>query len=318
MPNLLGRMRGRLRDLVRALLRRLASAAGCDLVVRTYYSPIPDVSALPTDLWSSPREVPGVSIDVEAQLAFFEAELLPYLTEFDPPVSPEDSHGGYYLGNPFYGPVDAHALYCMIRHYKPARVMELGSGYSTRIIAQALARNRADGSLGEHQVFDPYMGDHGIATSGSDTVRSIPATEIPIDEFLALAEDDVLFVDTTHTVRVGGDVNRLLLEAIPRLSPGVVIHIHDVFLPWEYPKIWLTTFRRFWTEQYLLQALLCENACLSVLFGCHACARSAPDRFGEWIASFDPASLSPPADATDLVSPSGFWMRRTSGGDQQR
>lgn len=279
--------------------------------MRSYYSPIVDPSTLPADLWTKPVPTPGVTIDMDAQLAFIDTELTSYLAEFDPPVHDPGGTARYYLDNPYYGSIDAFLLYAMVRHYKPARVMELGSGFSTLVVAAASRMNSNDGSPFAHTVFDPYAGDHGVAAAALTSVKRVSATQIPMAEFEALAPNDILFVDTTHTVRAAGDVNRLLLEVLPLLKPGVLIHIHDVFLPWEYPEIWLRTFRRNWSEQYLLQALLCENPRFEVKLACHAVARYAPERLRALIPAFQTESLAPPLNGTHLVTPSAFWLRRT-------
>jgi hypothetical protein len=84
--------------------------------------------------------------------------------------------------------------------------------------------------------------------------------------FERLEAGDILFIDSSHVVKTGSDVNYLFLEVLPRLKPGVVIHVHDIFLPHEFPKAWVMDLHLFWTEQYLLQAFLTHNAEFEVLF----------------------------------------------------
>jgi hypothetical protein len=110
----------------------------------------------------------------------------------------------------------------------------------------------------------------------------------------------VLFVDTTHTVRTGGDVTHIVLDILPRLVAGVVVHFHDIFLPYEYPEDWVIGRRLAWGEQYLLQAFLAFNDAFEILVPNHATARGAPDALGSLVSSFDP----------DVVRPGGFWIRR--------
>jgi hypothetical protein len=125
------------------------------------------------------------------------------------------------------------------------------------------------------------------------------ATDIALEEFAALDAGDVLFVDTTHTVKTGGDVNYLVLEALPALSPGVLVHFHDIFLPWEYPRLWLEK-ELYWAEQYLLQAFLAFNPRFEVLFAAHHLSRAAPDRLARTVPSFRPGKW-----------PGAFWLRVT-------
>ena len=91
------------------------------------------------------------------------------------------------------------------------------------------------------------------------------ATDLPLELFSELGAGDILFVDTTHVVRLAGDVNFVVLDVLPRLQEGVIVHFHDIFLPWEYPRPWLTEMGYYWTEQYLLQAFLAYNREFEVL-----------------------------------------------------
>jgi hypothetical protein len=111
------------------------------------------------------------------------------------------------------------------------------------------------------------------------------AQEVPLEAFAALGAGDVLFVDTTHVVKLGGDVNRVVLDVLPRLAPGVLVHFHDVYLPWEYhPR--LVAESGFWNEQYLLQAHLAENPRSAVLFGAQAVTRRHRDEVERVVPSF--------------------------------
>src|SRR5206468_1730052 len=118
-----------------------------------------------------------------------------------------------------------------------------------------------------------------------------------------LGPDDVLFVDTTHTVKVGGDVNRVILDVLPTLAPGVHVHIHDIYLPWEYPREFLAERSFYWAEQFLLQAFLAFNDRFEILFGTHALVRRYPDRIRTLIPGTGRG-----------VSPSAFWFRRVGAG----
>ncbi len=291
-----------------AHLRRLAEDAtrwvlkpvGYELSRRTFYSPIPIVEELPPSLWDGPSELPGVDLRVEDALALLNGPLLPHLAEFRPPPRPTGS-GGFWLHNSSYESVDAETLYAIVRHLKPARVHELGSGASTHVIHLAALANAGEGSPLEHTVFDPfpYQASPMGPVLGVET-HPIRAEDLDPARFAALQADDVLFVDTTHTVRTGGDVTHIFLDILPRLAPGVTVHVHDVFLPYEYPRDWVVDQRRAWAEQYLLQAFLAFNRDFEVVLPNYALARAAPDVLQRLIPSFDPAT----------VRPGGFWFRR--------
>jgi hypothetical protein len=276
-----------------------ARKLGFDVVGKHYYSPIPDLSGLPHHLWEDESELLGVRFDSDAGLEFARRDLAPFLAEYDPPRQPTGYPRDFYLENGFYGSVDAELLYAVVRHVAPRRVVELGSGASTLVIADARARNqRADS---DHRVFDPFPRPELVdVLSGVAELHRVPATEIALDEFLRLEAGDVLFVDTTHTVKIGSEVNRIILEILPVLSPGVFVHFHDIFLPWEYPRE-LLDLGFFWAEQYLLQAFLSFNDSFEILLSAHALHRRYPDEVNSLVRS-----------APANVDPSSFWLRRVA------
>ncbi len=115
-----------------------------------------------------------------------------------------------------------------------------------------------------------------------------------------MAPGDILFVDTTHTVKIGSDVNFIVLDVLPRLAPGVIVHFHDIFLPFEYPRRWFETDGYLWAEQYLLQAFLAFNTAFEVLVPAQALARDQAERLRRVVPRMDPAA-----------SPGAFWLQRT-------
>jgi hypothetical protein len=124
--------------------------------------------------------------------------------------------------------------------------------------------------------------------------------------FESLGEGDVLFIDSGHTVRIGGDVNYLYLDVLPRLAPGVAVHIHDIPLPYEYPEVYATNpkFRQFWTESYMLQAFLSHNAAFEVLLGMYFLQRDFPAVFTQAFVNYRPDEHKQQA--------ASFWIRRKS------
>jgi hypothetical protein len=281
---------------VKSTLRRF----GYHLVRRHYYSPIPELAEVPPEVWTRESELPGLDFDRKAMLAFVERELAPYLDEYKPPHAPTGNPRDFYLGNGFYDSLDAETLYAVVRRAAPRRVVELGSGMSSLVIADA--RARTEGSAGgRHVIFDPFpRAELREALTEVAELHAISATDVPLSEFQQLAAGDILFVDTTHTVKVGGDVNRIVLEVLPALAPGVNVHLHDIYLPWEYPREFFEERGFFWAEQYLLQAFLAFNSEFEVLFGTHALQRRFPDEIER---------LVPRAHVGTL--PSAFWLRRS-------
>jgi hypothetical protein len=197
--------------------------------------------------------------------------------------------------------VDAELLYAMVRAQKPRRVLELGSGYSTLLIGISCRRNAEDGSPTEHIAFDPFPRGHifGEKPPEPTVFEPISAIDIPLERFQELGTGDILFVDTTHTVKLGSDVNHIILDILPTLSPGVLVHFHDIFIPWEYPREWFETMEYYWAEQYLLHAFLAFNDAFEVVLPAMAVARAHRNRLAAVVPTFTPETR-----------PGAFWIRR--------
>jgi Methyltransferase domain len=281
------------------VLRRLARRLGWHLVRADFYSPIIDPDRLPDSTWERRTPMPGLELDLDGQLELLQVGLAPFACEWRPPLNPPGDQLGFHLDNPYYGPLDADVLYGMVRHLRPARVLELGSGYSTLVIEAAAALNAAEGVTLSHTVVDPFMSP--LLSTLEDEVRrlEVPAQSLPPDEFESLQAGDVLFVDSTHTVKPGGDVVFVVLEALGMLAPGVVVHFHDIFRPFEYPRLLSERFNKHWQEHHLLQAFLAYNPGFRVLCANHALARLEFDRARE----FAPALRRE-------MAPSGFWIEK--------
>jgi Methyltransferase domain len=227
-----------------------------------FYGPIPDTAQLSDEVWT-PSELVGIDMNDDEQLHLLREVFPKFRGEYDAlPTGATDDPTAFHFGNGLFDGTDALVLYCMLRHLRPRRVLEVGSGYSTRLAAQAARAN----STTELICIEPYPDAvlrEGYA--GLTSLITAQVEEVPLDVFTALGADDVLFIDSSHAVRTGGDVTFLFLEVLPRLKPGVVVQVHDVFLPQEYPREWVVDGLRFWNEQYLLQAFLTFNSGFRVL-----------------------------------------------------
>jgi hypothetical protein len=163
--------------------------------------------------------------------------------------------------------VDAHVLHGVVRSARPRRIVEIGSGASTRFVEAALRLNRRDGAPPcRCTSIDPYPSPwlRGVDPS-LVSVLAEKVQDVPLARFEELDRDDVLFIDSSHVVREGNDVLFEYMEVLPRLRPGVLVHVHDVSLPRPYPRAYFES-RRFWTEQYLLKAYLTHNARVEVVW----------------------------------------------------
>jgi hypothetical protein len=258
-----------------SLARAMAERCGLQFMVKTYYSPIPDLRGLSPATWSEADPMRGIGFDIDAQVAFLEAELSDSLMEFgsDEMV---DARYRYDVDNPSYLPPDAQVLFAVIRRLRPRTIVELGSGQTSRVIAQACRMNAADGHESIYRAFDPFPTAIDAGLPGLSELVRIDAQKVPEEVFANLKSGDVLFVDTTHTVKVGSEVNRIILRILPQLAPGVFVHFHDIYLPYEYPRFLFEEYALYWAEKYLLQAFLCMNPEFEVVCAVHALCRDRP------------------------------------------
>lgn len=241
------------------------SAYGLNVTLAAdYYSPLPDLHRLQKnrDRWSRPSELPGLKIDLAQMKKLWCDVAASFQTEFDSlPSYAELMKESYGEG---YTPLDAMTLYFLLRHYRPRRYLEVGAGLSTYYATCAARQNVAEGSPMAINCIEPFP--HAKLRS----LAGIHLTEKDVQEvdrslFEELSAGDVLFIDSTHALKIDGDVSYLYLEILPRLNKGVIVHIHDIPFPYNTPyppETWV--FDRewpvFWTEAMLLQAFLCHNS----------------------------------------------------------
>ena len=196
------------------------------------------------------RSLPGIDLNEKAQL-----ELLERLTYANEIADLEfDFSNGMYAGG------DADFLYQMVRHLKPKRVVEIGAGKSTEIFQLA---NAKENDQCEHTCIEPYEApwlDNMPVRLIREKVENVNPTV-----FTNLEAGDILFIDSSHIIRPGGDVLYEFLSLLPTLAPAVLVHIHDIFTPFDYPDDWLWRDMRLWNEQYLLEAFLSHNSDFEVV-----------------------------------------------------
>jgi len=255
-----------------------------------FYEPIPDTRSLPETLWRHPSELAGINMDDSMQLDLLRNHFSKFRDEYhNLPVEPAPGQK-----RPFRG-VDALVAYCMIRHFQPESIVEVGSGWSSLVLGQAAAKNKNSALT----CIDPFPGD--LLRNGFPGLRSLlekKIQEIDLEFFSQLGSGDLLFIDSSHTVKIGGDVNYLFLEVLPRLRPGVIVHVHDIFLPFEYRRDWVLDEFRFWTEQYLLQAFLAFNSEFEVLLA------------NSYVNHYHQEDLKAAFPGLSSWAGGSFWMRR--------
>ena len=251
-------------------------------------SPIPRTSDLTDELFASRSSCIGIDWNLPVQ-EHYRDNIFPIYgseTEFVP--------------NTGLSVLDSLILYSMIRHHKPKKIVEIGSGFSTEIAARACLKNADEGSESEFITVDPEPssrilgGLEGLTRVIKDRVENLPTDTI--------IDSDLLFIDSSHVVKIGGDVNHEILELVPRLKKGALVHWHDILLPGEYWKEWIKNSRMVWSEQYLLHAFMKFNYEFEI----------------QWASSYMQINFS---DSIEEVLPvfrnkqhriTSFWVKRKS------
>lgn len=259
----------------------LAQSRGFHILPVHFYSPIPNTGELPEKTWSHRFDrIPGWSLNRARQLELLEklAWWAPEMADTPTDRRVEDPPSRYFWNNTQFNSCDGVIYHSLIRHLKPAVILEIGCGYSTMVAARAAMLN------GNTRLtcIEPFPIDalaQGIP--GVERLIDKPLQEVPVTLFENLQANDILFVDSTHVSKVGSDVNYVVFEILPRLKPGVVVHFHDIFLPWDYPKDWVMDHHLFWNEQYLILAFLLFNEEFEILYSGNYIAADEKDLFDQ-------------------------------------
>jgi hypothetical protein len=271
-----------------------------------FYQPIPDTQSLPDTLWNRTSELIGIDMNDAVQLDLLRNHFPKFRDEYDQfPVEAASEPGRLSLKNGLFDGTDALVAYCMIRHFKPRLVIEVGSGFSSLILAEALAKTEDSALI----CIEPFPLD--FLRKGFPGLHSLiekKVEDIDVKFFSQLNSGDILFIDSSHTVRIGGDVNYLFLDVLPRLNPGVIVHVHDIFLPFEYRRDWVLDEFRFWSEQYLLQAFLTFNSEFKVLMANRYMAHRYPQDLKAAFANLE--NLKPALPNSVKWGGGSFWMQR--------
>lgn len=300
-------------------VHRLGLRLGMRIVPDHYYSPVASIDELEKtrNRWTKRSPLTGLDIDLDAQTDNLRSICLPFANEYaDNRVYREAVEKK--LG-PGYGPIEAQALHGVLRRFRPRLVIEIGSGVSTSCIQHALSLNHAeDGREAQHTCIDPFPSAHLRAKDGFQGVTLIdePVQDIDPAVFDALGENDLLFVDSSHAVRPDGDANHIILEILPRLAGEVMVHFHDVFLPYDHPPHTLRL-PFHWMETALLRAYMTHNDRIEIVFCMSMLHHDRPEALKACFADYDPADLPGgllPDDAPDLSPtskhfPSSIYLR---------
>jgi hypothetical protein len=224
------------------------------------------------------------------------------------PTTPAEEPVHFYLNNHLFDGTDALVAYCMVRHFQPQLIIEIGSGFSSLLLGEAATKNDSS-TLICVEPFPKQFLKQGFP--GLHRLIEKKVEDIDLEFFSQLHSGDVLFIDSSHTVKIGGDVNYLFLEVLPRLEPGVIVHVHDIFLPFDYRRDWVVDEFRFWTEQYLLQAFLTFNSEFEVLMANNYLAYEYLEDLKAAFPSLE--KLQTTFSNSVRWGGGSFWMRRKPG-----
>jgi hypothetical protein len=294
-------------DEIAALQTHLARLRGVDaepFLVRMppghFYSPVPSMKEIKEQedrIFSSPDRLVGLDLNEDAQLALLHP-LAPLANDvtFNSDRRPDRR---YYTNNPSYTTGDALIFQALLRHLRPPRYLEIGSGWST---ALALDTNDQwlDGTM-QITCIEPYPKDLKKLLRPGDPVEVLErgVQDVELEHFADLAPGDVLFIDCSHVVKTGSDAHHLITRVLPIVPVGVYIHVHDIFWAFEYPKDWVYE-GRAWNEAYLLHAFLLFNPSFEIIL------------FNDWLLHERNDALEHEIPALLPGAGAALWLHRRS------
>ncbi len=269
-------------------LFELGQRAGLDLLPRHFYSGIPSIAELRAHrAWRGARGMDAISSsDIASQLSFLRSCCPPRVLEQLPSSLYDDACADN--GAVGFGPIEAQFLYCFIASRRPRRVIQIGCGVSTAVILRAC--RDVDHAI-RLTCVEPSPTGFLIdaATSGRIELVRDKAQNVGLQRLIELGRGDVFFMDSTHTVKPGSEVNRVILEVLPRLAANVYVHFHDVLFPYDYSPTLLDSDLFFWNESVLLQAFLTHNAHCTLRLALSMVHHAAPESLGELLPAYRPA-----------------------------
>ncbi len=255
--------------LARKIFNPLLRNIGYTLITDHFYQPIPNRQEIMTYAGKE-RPLSSIEWHLDKQTELVKYLLEKYALEFN--NKEIFSAFGYSEDSSGLISGDAEVLYAMVREKKPDRVIEIGSGGSTKIIAAALKMNFIENSQKSQLIsIEPYPQDFlkDFANVSKDFLEFSLLTQkveaVDLSVFESLQTNDILFVDSSHVFKSGSDVEFEFLQVYPRLQTGVLVHIHDIFFPYDYPIEWNLKESRYWNEQYFLETFLQFNKKFEVL-----------------------------------------------------
>jgi len=263
-----------------------------------YYDPLFNPNHLSKSLRLD-RELPGIDFNTVMQLDLLKN--FNYNDELNQISLEKTNSLEFYYHNGIYESGDAEYLYNMIRYFKPKRIIEIGSGYSTRMAVTAVNYNKKEDPQYkcDHVCIEPFEMKDWLEKLNVTVIRQ-KVEEVDKSLFAQLSENDILFIDSTHTIRAQGDVLFEFQEIIPTLKKGTITHIHDIFTPKDYLDEWFQSVQLFYNEQYLLESFLAFNDKYEIIAALNYLKNNYFD---------DLVSKCPILKIEPHREPGSFWMR---------
>ncbi|MBX3044796.1 MAG: class I SAM-dependent methyltransferase [Candidatus Kapabacteria bacterium] len=283
---------------------KILMSVGMLPVIEHYYEPMINPKKHLKKSLRDDRDLPGINLNTLCQLDIlnkfcYQNELLSF--PFD-----KCAHNEYYYNNEWYSTGDSEYLYSLVRYLKPKQIFEIGSGLSTLMVRNAVAKNQTEEPdyNCRHICIEPYECGWLEELENVEIIRK-KVEDVEIAFFKELQSGDVLFIDSSHVIRPQGDVLYEFLEILPNLSAGVIVHIHDIFTPKDYIDGWVYR-HSFWNEQYLLEAFLSNNDNWEIIGATNYLAYNHKELFSEKFPLF-----ARKTGYKNLVGePRAFWIRK--------
>lgn len=286
---------------------------GLHILPKHFYSSIPDIRGLrASDHWRKPTTMVGIGgTDLDEQLAFVRDVCAPHLGELAaPPPNDIYQRGIAEAREVGYGPTEAEFLYCFIASRKPKKVVQMGCGFSTGLILRAA---KDAGYTCNLVCVEPYPSEYLREMDKAGRMRLVAqkGQEAALTELTDLGRGDLLFIDSSHSVAPGSEVERAILEVMPRLGPGVYVHFHDIYFPYTYTRGTLRDELFFSGESVLLQALLTDNPKYRIVASLSMLHYGRPEQLRQVIPHYAPAPNNDGLNAGPGHFPSAVYLQRT-------
>lgn len=296
------------KKLIYGVVYRVLNKRGFYVLRKSPDMPIPDELDLNYAIWKKDSQLIGLDMNEKCALHFLDSLFPSFINEFREsfPLHQSSSDSSrFHLINGSFMAVDAHVYYTFIRHFKPKCIIEIGAGNSTVLAAATCTLNLKEYGQSPYLIaIDPFPNPvlkqniSGLGQLLEDKVQNIG-----LELLTSLKSNDILFIDSSHVLKSGGDVQMEYCEILPRLAPGVIVHIHDVSLPKPYPRVYFDN-QIYFNEQFLLQAFLSFNSKFEVIWPGNYMLLKYPEKVCSVFPEYHEMRKKFPSS-----EPSSFWMR---------